>query len=67
MTLKSASLLAFIGTLLMTLLVAVNFVHTIVGVSRAIIPAMDLLPCLVYFFAGIAATVFFWVFSRSQG
>ena len=67
MTLKSASFLAFIGILLVTILVAVNFFDTILGVSRGIVPAMALVPCLVYFFAGIAMTVFLWMFSRSQG
>lgn len=67
MTLKSASLLALIGTFLMTVLVAVNFFDTIVGVSHGIVPAMSLVPCLVYFFAGISITVYFWVFRRSQG
>ena len=66
MTLKSASLLALIGTFLMTLLVAINFFNTIVGVFRGIVPAMELVPCVVCFFAGIALTVFFWVFSRSH-
>ena len=67
MTLKSATLLALIGTLLVTILVSVHFFDTIVGVSRGIIPAMALLPCVVYFFAGIALSAFFWVFNRSQG
>lgn len=67
MTLKSASLLALVGMVLVTLLVAVHFFDTIIGVSRGIVPAMALVPCVVYFFAGIALTVFFWVFSRSQG
>lgn len=67
MTLKSVSFLALIGTLLVTVLVAVNFFNTIVGVLRDIVPAMALLPCLVYFFAGITVTAFFWVFNRSQG
>ena len=66
MTLKNASLLALIGTL-MTILIAVNFFNTILGVSRGIVPAMEIVPCLVYFFAGIAATAFFWAFNRSQG
>jgi len=67
MTLKSASLLALAGVLLMTILVAVNFFNTIVGVSRGIIPAMAIVPCLVYFLAGIFVSVFLWVFNRSQG
>ena len=67
MTLKSVSFLALIGTLLLTVLVAVNFFNTIVGVLHDIVPAMALLPCLVYFFASITVTAFFWVFNRSQG
>jgi hypothetical protein len=66
MTLKSASFLAMIGTLLVTTLVSVNFFNTIVGVLHDIVPAMALLPCLVYFLAGIAVTAFFWVYNRSQ-
>lgn len=66
MNLKSASLLALIGMLLVTILVAVHFFETILGVSRGIVPAMALVPCIVYFFAGIALTVFFWVFHRRQ-
>jgi len=66
MTPKSASFLAFIGTILVTILVAVNFFDTIVGVLRGVVPAMAIVPCVVYVFAGIAVTVFFWVFSRSQ-
>jgi hypothetical protein len=67
MTLKSVSFLALIGTFLVTVLVGVNFFNTIAGVLRDIVPAMALLPCLVYFFASIAVTAFFWVFSRTQG
>jgi hypothetical protein len=67
MTPKSASLLAFIGTLLATALIAVHFFETIVGVFRGIVPAMAIVPCVVYLFAGIAVTAFFWVFNRSHG
>jgi hypothetical protein len=66
MTLKSASFLAMIGTLLVTILVAVHFADTIAGVVRGIVPAIEVVPCIVYLFAGIAVTAFFWVFSRTQ-
>ena len=66
MTLKRVSFLAFISTLLMTLLVAVRFFNTILGVSRDIVPAIEIVPCLVYLFAGITLTAFFWIFSRSH-
>jgi len=67
MTLKSVSFLALIGTLLVTILICVNFFNTIVGVLHDIVPAMALLPCVIYFFAGITVTAFFWVFNRTQG
>jgi hypothetical protein len=66
MTVKTASLLAMIGTLLFTILVAVKFFDTITGVARGIVPPMEIVPCGVYLFAGIAVTAFFWVFNRSQ-
>lgn len=66
MTLKNASVLTLIGTFMVTILVGVNFFNTILGVSRDIVPAMALLPCFVYFFTGVAMTVFFWIFSRRQ-
>jgi hypothetical protein len=66
MTPKSASFLAFIGTILVTILVAVNFFETIVGVLRGIVPAMAIVPCVVYLLAAIAVTAFFWVFNQSQ-
>ena len=66
MTLKSASILALLGSFLVTALVAVNFFNVIAGVFRGIIPAMAIVPCFIYLFAGIALTAFFWVFSRSQ-
>jgi hypothetical protein len=66
MTLKSAATLAFAGTLLFTIVVATEFIQTVAGVLHDIVPLMKLVPCLIYLFAGISLTVFFWVFSRSQ-
>ena len=67
MTLKTVSFLAMIGTFLATILVAVNFLRTITGISSGIVPAMELVPCSVYLFAGITVTAFFWIFNKSQG
>jgi hypothetical protein len=66
MTLKSASFLALIGTLLVTVLVAVHFFDTVAGVSRGIVPAIAIVPCVIYLFAGIAVTAFLWTFHKSQ-
>ena len=66
MTLKNAALVALIGTLLLTILAAVDFLNTIEGVLRDIVPAIALLRSLIYLFASITVSVFFWVFNRSQ-
>jgi hypothetical protein len=66
MTLKNAATLAMIGTLLLSLLVMVEFVNTISGVMGDVIPAIALVKCVVYLFASVAATVFFWVFGKAQ-
>jgi hypothetical protein len=67
MTVKTASLLALIGTFLVTVIVAVNSFETIIGVARGIVPSMAIVPCVVYLFAAIAVTAFFWAFRQSQG
>ena len=64
MTTKSAALLAMIGMLLLTILLAADFINTVLGVVREIIPAMALLRSLVYLVAGLTVTVFFYVFQR---
>ena len=66
MNLKSAALLALIGTLLLTILLAADFINTVLGVLRDVIPAMALLRSLVYLFASLSVTVFFYVFNRAQ-
>ena len=65
MSLKNAALLALIGTILLTLLVA-NFISTVLGVLRDVIPAMALLTSLVRLFASLSVLVFFYVFYRTQ-
>ena len=47
-------------------MVAVKSCDTIVGVFRGIVAVMELVPCFVYLFAGIALTMFFWVYSRRE-
>ena len=66
MSLKNAALLALIGITLLTLLVVANFVTTLSGVMRDLIPAMALVPSVVYVFASLGAWVFFFVFYRTQ-
>jgi hypothetical protein len=66
MTIKTAAFLALIGMVLLTILTAADFITTLTGVLRDVVPAMALLRSLVHLFASFAITVFFWVFHRAQ-
>jgi hypothetical protein len=66
MNLKTAALLALIGTLLLTILVAMGCINDALGVARGFIPPVKLLVSLIETFAGITAVVFFYVVHRRQ-
>ena len=66
MTLKNAALPALIGTLLLTILVAADFIKTVSGVLDGLVPAMALLRSLIYLLASLGVTVFFWLFSKTH-
>jgi hypothetical protein len=66
MTLKSAAFLALIGTLLLTVLLAMDFITAVSGVLGDVVPAVALLRSLIYLFASVGALVFFYVFHRAQ-
>jgi len=66
MTLRTASLLAFIGTFLLAIVTCVEFVNTILGIVRGLLPALALVPSFVYAFASVTVTIFFVVFARTQ-
>jgi hypothetical protein len=66
MSLKNAAFLALIGTLLLTVLLASDYLNTLLGVLRDVVPAMALLRSLVYLFASLTVTVFFYVFHKAQ-
>ena len=66
MTLKNAAFLALIGTLLLTILLSADFINAVLAVVRGLIPGMALLRSLIYLFASLAVTVFFYVFNRAQ-
>ncbi len=66
MTLRSAAILALIGTLLLTLLTAVDFIRTVLGVLRDVIPAIAIVRSFICLLAAATVTVFFYVFSRAQ-
>ena len=66
MSLKNSAFLAFVGMMLLTVLVAADFINTILGVMRDVVPAMALLRSLIYVLASLTVTVFFFVFHRAQ-
>jgi hypothetical protein len=66
MTVKNAASLALIGTILLTVLVAVDFFRTMAGVMGGFVPAMALLRSLIYLFASLTVTLFFYAFNRAQ-
>jgi hypothetical protein len=66
MTLKNVAFLAFFGTLLLTIVVAFDFVNTASGVLRDIVPPVAVLRSLIYLFASVSVTVFFYVFYKHQ-
>jgi hypothetical protein len=66
MTLKSATLLALIGTILMTALLAWDFAFTVLNVLRGVVPPVMLFHTFIYAFGCFSVMVFFFVFHRTQ-
>jgi hypothetical protein len=66
MTLKNAALLAMIGTIVATVLLAWTFVMTVLNVLRVLAPPIMLFPWFVYAFACCSMAVFFYVFHKAQ-
>jgi hypothetical protein len=66
MTLKTAALVALIGTILATVLLVWTFVFNFVNVLRGLAPPLMLFPWFVYAFACFSVAVFFYVFHRAQ-
>jgi hypothetical protein len=66
MSLKNSAFLGFVGMMLLTVLVAVDFINTVLGIMRDVVPAMALLRSLIYLLASFTLTVFFYVFHRAQ-
>lgn len=66
MTLKSAALLALIGTLLLTILLAADCIRSISGFLSDVVPAFVLLRSVIFLLASLSVTGFFYVFHRAQ-
>jgi hypothetical protein len=65
-TLKTAAFFALFGTTLLLVLVAADFIVTLTGVLRDVVPAMALVRSLVHVVASLSVVVFFYVFHRAQ-
>jgi hypothetical protein len=66
MALKNAALFALIGTLLLTILLVAGLILDVLNITRGLIPATKVLSSLIYAFAAVAVTVFFYVFHKTQ-
>jgi hypothetical protein len=66
MSLKNAALLAFIGALLLTVLLAMGSINDVLGVARGIIAPVKLVTSLIETFAGVTAVIFLYVVHRRQ-
>jgi hypothetical protein len=66
MTLKSAALLALIGTILVTALLVWDLLFNILNVLQGLVPAVVLIRSLIYAFGAVSVAVFFFVFNKRQ-
>jgi hypothetical protein len=66
MTLKSASFLAFIGTILVAALLVWDLVFSVLNVLQGLIPAVRLFASLIYAFGAVSVAAFFFVFQKRQ-
>jgi hypothetical protein len=66
MSLKHASFLAFIGTLLLAIQLVFDLVLDVLSMARGLIAAVTLLTSLIHAFAAVSVAVFFYVYHRAQ-
>ena len=66
MNLKTASFLAMIGTLLVTILLVYRFVMDALNAASGLIPAVTLFSSLIYSFAALTVTLFFFAFHKQS-
>ena len=67
MTLKSAALLALIGTIPVAALLVWDLIFDVLNILQGLVPAVVLLRALIYVFGALSVTVFFFVFHKRQG
>jgi hypothetical protein len=66
MALKSAAFFAFIGMVLLTVLLALGFIRDVSAFLAGAIAAMVLLTSAIHLLASLSVTVFLFVFHKAQ-
>jgi hypothetical protein len=66
MSLRTASVIAIIGTALWVILLASNFLFSLIALSHGVVAAAATLTALIHFLAALSLLIFFAVFHRSQ-
>lgn len=64
MSLRNATLFAFIATLLVAVILIIKLVFGVLGVLRGIEPPVSLVTAFIYALASVSATIFFFEFQR---
>ena len=66
MTLKNASLLALVGSIVVTVLLVWDLIMDVVKVGEGLIPAVVLFSALISAFGALSVAIFFFVFHKQQ-
>jgi len=66
MTVKNAALLALIGTILVTALLAFHLIRNVLNVVQGLVPPVALFSSLIFTFGAFSVAVFFFVFRKAQ-
>ena len=67
MSLKTAALVAFVGTILAAVLGVASFIRDVVSAVQGLIPLVTVVTSLIYAFAAVSAALFFYVFQKRPG
>jgi len=66
MTLKNAAFIALLGMVLLGILLLADFLKTVSGIMRDLVPMVALVRSSVYLLACLSLIVFFYVFHKRQ-
>ena len=66
MTLKSAALLALVGMILLTILLAAGWIVSLTAFLRGVVSAAAMVSALIRLFAAVTLALFFYVFHKAQ-